>query len=92
MFDSEELSSSVRPDVKMKRKTYDGLFKARVVVEWLSGKNDLDELADRYGIHPNQIKNWKSLLLKRASQVLEDKRRLKGPSVRTLCRETGHPS
>jgi transposase-like protein len=77
MFDSENLSSSVRPDMKMKRKTYEGLFKARVVSEWISGKRNLNELAERYSIHPNQIKNWKSLLLKGASQVLDDKRRSK---------------
>jgi transposase-like protein len=77
MFDSENLSSSVRPDMKMKRKTYEGLFKARVVSEWIDGKINLNELAERYSVHPNQIKNWKSLLLKGASQVLDDKRRLK---------------
>jgi transposase-like protein len=77
MFDSENLSSSVRPDMKMKRKTYEGLFKARVVSEWINGKINLNELAERYSVHPNQIKNWKSLLLKGASQVLDDKRRLK---------------
>jgi transposase-like protein len=77
MFDSENLSSFVRLDMKMKRKTYEGLFKARVVSEWINGKRNLNELAERYSIHPNQIKNWKSLLLKGASQVLDDKRRSK---------------
>jgi transposase-like protein len=77
MFDTENLSSSVRPDMKMKRRTYEGLFKARVVSEWINGKINLNELAERYSIHPNQIKNWKSLLLKGASQALDDKRRSK---------------
>jgi transposase len=77
MFDTENLSSSVRPDMKMKRKTYEGLFKARVVSEWINGKINLTELAEWYSIHPNQIKNWKSLLLKRASHALDDKRRSK---------------
>jgi len=63
--------------MKMKRKTYEGLFKARVVSEWIKGKRNLNELAERYSIHPNQIKNWKSLLLKGAGQVLDDKRRSK---------------
>ena len=77
MFDSENLSSTARPDMKTKRKTYEGLFKARVVSEWINGRRSLDELANQYSIHPNQIKNWKSLLMKGAGQVLDDKRRSK---------------
>jgi transposase-like protein len=58
-----------------KRKIYSGSFKAKVVIESLKGKKSLNELADQYNVHPNQIKNWKSILLKQASYVLEDKRR-----------------
>jgi transposase len=74
---SENLSSAVGSDMKAKRKTYEGLFKARLVAEWLNGKKNLNELAEQYSVHPNQIKNWKSLLLKGASQVLDDRRRSK---------------
>lgn len=58
-----------------KRKTYSGAFKARVLGELLNGRKDLKELARQYHLHPNQIKNWKSLMLKRAPLILEDKRR-----------------
>ena len=60
-----------------KRNTYSGSFKARIVSELINGKRSLKELADHYNVHPNQIKNWKSILLKRASDTLEDKRRTK---------------
>ncbi len=59
------------------RKTYLGEFKAKVVVELLRGKKDLLELATQYKVHPNQIKNWKSQLLKQAVEIFEDKRRKK---------------
>jgi len=59
----------------MRRKSYSGDFKAKVVEELLKGRRSLNELADQYGLHPNQIKNWKSQLFKRAHLVLEDKRR-----------------
>ncbi len=75
MFDSEAVSSLVIPDTREKRRTYDGLFKAQVVCEWINGKRSLPELADKYHLHPNQIKNWKMTLLKRASHVLDDRRR-----------------
>jgi transposase len=77
MVDSEKPASAVQPEMKTKRKTYEGLFKARVVSEWINGKRNLSELAEEYRIHPNQIKNWKSLLLKNAAHILADKRRSK---------------
>jgi transposase len=58
-----------------RRKIYSGSFKAEVVIELLKGKKSLKELSDQYQVHPNQIKNWKSILLKQARYVLEDKRR-----------------
>jgi transposase len=61
--------------VKKIRRTYSGSFKGRIVSELLNGKKTLIELAQEYEVHPNQIKNWKSLLLRRASEILEDKRK-----------------
>ena len=57
-----------------KRKTYTGIFKAKVVSEFIHGKTDLDELSEKYHVHPNQIKNWKSILFKRAYLIFNDKR------------------
>jgi transposase len=56
------------------RKRYTGEFKARVVAEYIKGEKNLAELATAYQVHPNQIKNWKSILLKHANEVLEDRR------------------
>jgi transposase-like protein len=63
--------------IMKKRKTYSGSFKAKVVKELINGDKDVKTLAEAYRLHPNQIKNWKSLLLKRAPNVLEDRRRSK---------------
>jgi hypothetical protein len=57
-----------------KRKSYSGAFKAKIVEDLLRGQKSLKDLAAEHGLHPNQIKNWKSLLMKRASLILEDKR------------------
>jgi transposase len=61
--------------VTKRRRTYSGSFKARIVSELLNGKKTLVELAEEYQVHPNQIKNWKSILLKRGSDIFEDKRK-----------------
>ncbi len=58
-----------------KRKTYTGDFKAKVVLELIRNRKSLTELAAQYELHPNQIKNWKSLFLKQAVKLLDDKRR-----------------
>lgn len=57
-----------------KRKTYSGTFKAKVISDLILGKKELDELANDYQLHPNQIKNWKTLLFKRAHIILDDRR------------------
>jgi Transposase. len=59
-----------------KRKTYSGDFKAKVVLELIRKKKTLTELADQYEPHPNQIKNWKSIFLKQAVNIFDDKRRI----------------
>lgn len=60
-----------------KRNTYSGKFKAEVVFMAMSGDKPLKELAKDYQLHPNQIKNWKSILKKNAEELFEDKRRKK---------------
>ncbi|MDA8123746.1 MAG: transposase [Deltaproteobacteria bacterium] len=76
MFETEEQETlSIATPMRKTRKTYDGLFKARIVCEWINGKRSLKELAEFYNVHPNQIKNWKSTLLKNANFVLNDRRK-----------------
>ena len=64
-----------------KRKTYDGAFKAAVVLEYIGGKSDLTAIANKYQVHPNQIKNWKCRLLKHASLILDDRRQNRRDNV-----------
>ena len=85
MYEQPDGSSDESID-REKRHSYSGLFKAQVVSELINRKKSLKELADFYEIHPNQIKNWKSLLLKEASTVLEDKRRVKAEPKKRRCK------
>jgi transposase len=59
----------------MKRKIYTGEFKSEVVCRYIKGEKTLAQLSEEFEVHPNQIKNWKTLLLKRAPEVFEDKRK-----------------
>jgi transposase-like protein len=55
-----------------KRKTYSDDFKAKVVLKLIRNRKSLTELAAQYELHPNQIKNWKSLFLKQAAIIFDD--------------------
>lgn len=44
---------------KTKRKRYSAEFKAKVALEAIKGEQTIQELGSRYGVHPNQITNWK---------------------------------
>lgn len=47
------------------RKRYDGIFKTKVVLESFKNEKTVAELASDYGVHPNQITQWRK-------QALED--------------------
>ena len=74
-FDISETGK--QPIARPARRTYTGIFKAQVVADAITNKRNIKELAAYYGVHPNQIKNWKSTLLKRMEELFEDKRRLR---------------
>ena len=43
-----------------KRRTFTAEFKATVALEALRGQRPINEIAQHYGIHPNQVTSWKS--------------------------------
>jgi len=43
----------------MMRKKYSSEFKAKVALEALRNERSANEIASEYGVHPNQISQWK---------------------------------
>ena len=59
------------------RKSYSSSFKARVALEAIKGERSLSELASKYEVHPNQIRQWKKTRRAGMEDVFSDRRRRK---------------
>ncbi len=46
----------------MKRKQYETAFKARLALEAVKGEKTIAQVASGYGVHPNQVRQWKEHL------------------------------
>ncbi len=53
-----------------KGKRHSAQFKFKVALEAAKGTKTLNELAGEYGLHPSQISEWKTQLLREGASVL----------------------
>jgi transposase-like protein len=53
------------------RKSYDKKFKSKVAIEAIREDQTIQDLAQKYDVHPNQIAQWKKQLLDGAADIFE---------------------
>lgn len=69
------------------RKRHDALFKAKVALEALKGEKNIAQLSSEYGVHGNQIRQWKKRLLKELPGIFSDKRKKSDQDTEELTSE-----
>ncbi len=57
------------------RRNHDAAFKARVALEAIREEKTVAQIAAEYGVHPNQIRQWRQKLLEEVPQLFSDRRR-----------------
>ena len=74
---------------KRPRRNHGAAFKAKVALEAIKGEQTLVELSERFQVHPNQIAEWKKVLLDRASEIFDKEKKSKEPDIKELHAKIG---
>ena len=74
---------------KRPRRNHGAVFKAKVALEAMKGEQTLVELAERFEVHPNQIAEWKKLLLERAPEIFDKGDPPRNPTSRNSTPRSG---
>ena len=65
----QSATPSLTDEKRTRRKKVDDVLKTKVVLEALKETEPLNVLASRYGVHPNQIGQWRKQFLSNAQTV-----------------------
>ena len=56
------------------RRSFSGDMKARIALEAIKGQKTIQEIASHYGVHPNQVTNWKRQAVEGTPALFADRR------------------
>jgi len=60
--------------MKKQRKTYTTEFKVKIALEAIKAQRTINEIASHYGIHPNQVTQWKKQAIDSLPDVFSTRR------------------
>jgi putative transposase len=69
------------------RKGHNGAFKAKVALEAVKGEKTLAQLSSEFGVHANQIGQWRKQLLRELPSLFSDRRRKRDRDQEDLVSE-----
>ena len=56
------------------RRSFSAEMKARIALEAIKAQKTIQEIASHYGVHPNQVTNWKRQTIQGAPELFADRR------------------
>jgi transposase len=56
------------------RRSFSADMKARIALEAIKGQKTIQEIASHYGVHPNQVTNWKRQAVEGTPTLFADRR------------------
>src|SRR3989442_14425926 len=56
------------------RRSFSADMKARIALEAIKGQKTIQEIASHYGVHPNQVTNWKRQAVEGTPALFADRR------------------
>jgi transposase len=77
-FDTFHINKKEFTMKNKQRRKFDSAYKAKIALEAVKELNTISELASKYDIHPNQIREWKRSFLENASRAFEGNDEEKG--------------
>ena len=69
------------------RRGHDAAFKARVALEALKEEKTMAQLSSEFGVHVNQIRQWRTKLLDELPSLFSDRRKKKDKEGEELLSE-----
>jgi transposase-like protein len=60
--------------VQNMRKSHNAAFKAKVALEAVKGEKTIAQLSSEFGVHANQIRQWRKQLLEELPRIFSDRR------------------
>jgi transposase-like protein len=69
------------------RKNHDAAFKAKVALEVLKGDKTMAQISSEYGVHVNQIRQWRQKLLEELPGLFSDRRQKKDKETEEMTAE-----
>ena len=66
------------------RKRYSAAFKAKVALEAVKKQKTIAQLSSEYGVHANQINQWRKQMLEQLPDLFSDKRKKKEKNTEAL--------
>jgi len=57
------------------RKRHNEAFKAKVALEAVKAEKTISEISSEYGVHPNQVRQWRRQLLEELPSIFTDRKK-----------------